>query len=307
MPSIMLLRLSGMPMNQSVFLKIILILSIVTIILFPLYTIFVQYPSFTRLLQENTMKEAVHLATRLSEILLAGRHELNSKALSASIEPQLRALEQDPHFIKINIYKPSGEIIYSTNANDIGTINSEEYFRGIVATGKSKAIHVDKGNTTLEQQIFSSDAVETYVPIMRENKIVGVFEVYYDISKEKQKLHSLISLSSGTLFVMASILLTAVLISTYKANKSIAAQKEVEEAKGKLIVELQAALAKVNKLSGLLPICASCKKIRDDKGYWNQIESYIREHSEAEFSHGICPECVKKLYPELHEKKFKKN
>jgi len=294
-------------MNQSVFLKIILILSIVTIILFPLYTIFVQYPSFTRLLQENTMKEAVHLATRLSEILLAGRHELNSKALSASIEPQLRALEQDPHFIKINIYRPSGEIIYSTNANDIGTINSEEYFRGIVATGKSKAIHVDKGNTTLEQQIFSSDAVETYVPIMRENKIVGVFEVYYDISKEKQKLHSLISLSSGTLFVMASILLTAVLISTYKANKSIAAQKEVEEAKGKLIVELQAALAKVNKLSGLLPICASCKKIRDDKGYWNQIESYIREHSEAEFSHGICPECVKKLYPELHEKKFKKN
>jgi len=294
-------------MNQSVFLKIILILSIVTIILFPLYTIFVQYPSFTRLLQENTMKEAVHLATRLSEILLAGRHELNSKALSASIEPQLRALEQDPHFIKINIYMPSGEIIYSTNANDIGTINSEEYFRGIVATGKSKAIHVDKGNTTLEQQIFSSDAVETYVPIMRENKIVGVFEVYYDISKEKQKLHSLISLSSGTLFVMASILLTAVLISTYKANKSIAAQKEVEEAKGKLIVELQAALAKVNKLSGLLPICASCKKIRDDKGYWNQIESYIREHSEAEFSHGICPECVKKLYPELHEKKFKKN
>ena len=294
-------------MNQSVFLKIILILSIVTIILFPLYTIFVQYPSFTRLLQENTMKEAVHLATRLSEILLAGRHELNSEALSASIEPQLRALEQDPHFIKINIYMPSGEIIYSTNANDIGTINSEEYFRGIVATGKSKAIHVDKGNTTLEQQIFSSDAVETYVPIMRENKIVGVFEVYYDISKEKQKLHSLISLSSGTLFVMASILLTAVLISTYKANKSIAAQKEVEEAKGKLIVELQAALAKVNKLSGLLPICASCKKIRDDKGYWNQIESYIREHSEAEFSHGICPECVKKLYPELHEKKFKKN
>ena len=303
----MLLRLSGMPMNQSVFLKIILILSIVTIILFPLYTIFVQYPSFTRLLQENTMKEAVHLATRLSEILLAGRHELNSKALSASIEPQLRALEQDPHFIKINIYKPSGEIIYSTNANDIGTINSEEYFRGIVATGKSKAIQVDRGSTTLEQQIFSSDAVETYVPIMRENKIVGVFEVYYDISKEKQKLHSLISLSSGTLFVMASILLTAVLISTYKANKSIAAQKEVEEAKGKLIVELQAALAKVNKLSGLLPICASCKKIRDDKGYWNQIESYIREHSEAEFSHGICPECVKKLYPELHEKKFKKN
>ena len=58
------------------------------------------------------------------------------------------------------------------------------------------------------------------------------------------------------------------------------------------------ALSEVKALSGLLPICASCKKIRDDKGYWNQIESYIRDHSEADFSHSICPDCAKKLYPE---------
>jgi hypothetical protein len=57
--------------------------------------------------------------------------------------------------------------------------------------------------------------------------------------------------------------------------------------------------AEVKTLRGLLPICASCKKIRDDEGYWNQIESYIGQHSEAQFSHSICPECAKKLYPEL--------
>jgi len=62
---------------------------------------------------------------------------------------------------------------------------------------------------------------------------------------------------------------------------------------------LRKALAEVKKLSGLLPICASCNKIRDDKGYWNQIEAYIRDHSEADFSHSICPECAKKLYPDL--------
>ena len=83
-------------------------------------------------------------------------------------------------------------------------------------------------------------------------------------------------------------------------NERIAAQKERE----KLITELQQALSKVKTLSGLLPICASCKKIRDDKGYWNQIESYIKDRSEAEFSHGICPECIKMLYPEVHEKKL---
>jgi PleD family two-component response regulator len=61
--------------------------------------------------------------------------------------------------------------------------------------------------------------------------------------------------------------------------------------------ELREALAKVKLLGGLLPICANCKKIRDDTGYWNQIEVYIRDHSEAVFSHGICPECTKVLYP----------
>ena len=65
--------------------------------------------------------------------------------------------------------------------------------------------------------------------------------------------------------------------------------------------ELQAALAKVKLLSGLLPICASCKKIRDDEGYWHQVEIFIRDHSDAEFSHGLCPNCIQGLYPELYD------
>jgi len=64
-----------------------------------------------------------------------------------------------------------------------------------------------------------------------------------------------------------------------------------------LLVEIQKGLSEVKLLSGLLPICASCKKIRDDKGYWKQMEAYISAHSEAQFTHGICPECAKRLYP----------
>ena len=72
------------------------------------------------------------------------------------------------------------------------------------------------------------------------------------------------------------------------------------------VEELQKALGEVKQLSGILPICASCKKIRDDAGYWKQIESYITSHSDAQFSHGICPECVKKLYPGLSGSVLKK-
>ncbi len=83
--------------------------------------------------------------------------------------------------------------------------------------------------------------------------------------------------------------------------RDISERKRAEEEREKLIGELKEALAKVKTMSGLIPICASCKKIRDDRGYWNQIEIYIRKHSEAEFSHGICPDCMKKLYPDYAE------
>jgi hypothetical protein len=73
-----------------------------------------------------------------------------------------------------------------------------------------------------------------------------------------------------------------------------------------LIVKLQDALAKIKTLRGLLPICASCKKIRDDKGYWSQIEVYVRDHSDAEFSHGLCPGCAQKYYDQLAHMKSNK-
>ena len=82
-------------------------------------------------------------------------------------------------------------------------------------------------------------------------------------------------------------------------KKNVIQRRKAEAEKEKLIVELEQTLSNVKQLSGLLPICAHCKKIRDDRGYWNQIESYIREHSEAEFSHSICQECAEKFYPDM--------
>ena len=79
--------------------------------------------------------------------------------------------------------------------------------------------------------------------------------------------------------------------------------RQLSEALGekeRLILDLEAALSKVRTLSGLLPICSSCKNIRDDQGYWTQMEAYISQHSEAEFSHSMCPPCAERLYPEAY-------
>ncbi|RPI05424.1 MAG: PAS domain S-box protein [Ignavibacteriae bacterium] len=79
----------------------------------------------------------------------------------------------------------------------------------------------------------------------------------------------------------------------------ITKRKHAEADREKLIGELQQAIVEVKTLRGLIPICSSCKKIRDDKGYWNILESYLVKHSDAQFTHGICPDCMAKLYPGL--------
>lgn len=81
--------------------------------------------------------------------------------------------------------------------------------------------------------------------------------------------------------------------------RDITNQKWLEEDKHKLLIKLQEALSQVKTLSGLLPICSVCKKIRDDQGYWQQVEGYIQSKTDAKFTHGVCPDCFPKLYPDF--------
>ena len=83
------------------------------------------------------------------------------------------------------------------------------------------------------------------------------------------------------------------------SEANLALEKDIIKRK-KIEAELREALVEVKALSGLLPICANCKQIRDDKGYWSSVEKYISTHSEAEFTHGICPDCLVKLYPSYY-------
>lgn len=82
-------------------------------------------------------------------------------------------------------------------------------------------------------------------------------------------------------------------------RQQIAEREKAEHEKEKLIKELEEKIIVIKKLGGLLPICASCHKIRDDQGYWNQLETYIQQHSEATFSHGVCPDCADEFYKKM--------
>ena len=104
----------------------------------------------------------------------------------------------------------------------------------------------------------------------------------------------------AALILIPALLLVALFVLHNRSlRREVAEREKTERELSQTVEKLSTALADVRRLSGLLPICASCKKIRDDQGYWQQLEEFISEHSEAEFSHGICPECAQKLYPQL--------
>lgn len=117
-------------------------------------------------------------------------------------------------------------------------------------------------------------------------------------------------LVSSLLFVCMAVFSALVLrlnlrlkTSSEEIKAEMARRQEVEREREVLLADLQDALAKVKTLRGMLPICANCKKIRNDEGYWEQVEGYIAKNSEARFTHGICPECAHALYPQLIDKK----
>jgi hypothetical protein len=93
--------------------------------------------------------------------------------------------------------------------------------------------------------------------------------------------------------------LTGLILGARNLQGHIQAQQRAEHDREHLIVQLREALASVKTLRGLIPICSSCKKVRDDQGYWTQLESYLKQHTDAEFSHSLCLDCMRRLYPDL--------
>lgn len=140
------------------------------------------------------------------------------------------------------------------------------------------------GRVTLELGIFGGDpaAREAFVTQLRSRGQVREMEIDFRRKSGERRVGLV---SSGTLTVNGEKLILA-------AVNDITEHRHLAEERERMIAELQRALADVRTLKGMLPICASCKRIRDDTGYWNQIEHYLQVHSQAEFTHGLCPDCA---------------
>ncbi|MDH3825797.1 MAG: sigma 54-interacting transcriptional regulator [Desulfobacterales bacterium] len=229
------------------FLKAMIGVSIVAVILLSVYAVFFLSPSFTGLITENTEAEAVRVATHLSKMVLDGTDldgmELTKKNLPDNIILELEKVAKDFELIKVKLFSPTGEVIYSSDTKDIGQINKKSYFHEVVARGRTYTNVVKKDSRSLEDQLMTRDNVETYVPVMKGDSFLGAFEIYFDITTTKKKLDRLVRQSHIFSLSIALALVIIMIFLSHKATKSIIAQasaktRDIEDGHQRLLTVL---------------------------------------------------------------------
>ena len=248
-------------------------------------------------------RDAMGIAVRVSQLMFEQQME-NLTSVDRNGVTEVR-LEQSkvtvidsyfrkylPNFniLKVKIYAPDKKIIFSTDPKIIGKTDSDNNRLKRALRGNTDS-HIEKKDKMLDltdETKFNVAVVETYVPIRVSNNIIGVFEIYTDVTRYTQDIARIVT---NTILRLAIILLIVFGCAYLVIKNLINVLKETQQQLADKVLELEGALSAVKQLEGIIPICSWCKKIRDDGKSWHQLEEYISHHSEAKFSHGVCPEC----------------
>ncbi|NTV12789.1 MAG: GGDEF domain-containing protein [Desulfobulbaceae bacterium] len=232
-------------MNNRTLLRLIISTSFLAIIILSCLGIFVLSPAYKRLIIKNTEVEAIKIAQHLQERLVV---EDNRARISPvpGFGPMVTKAARDFGLAKLKLFAADGKTIFSTTAEDIGTINRHDYFLNNVAHGEVFTKVVRKDEKSLEGQVYSVDVVETYVPIMDGEKFLGSFEIYFEVTENLQELQGLLNRSNGLLLLVTSGLFLAMLVISGKAMRNLTAQEQAER---KIIEQSQELQVRNNELS----------------------------------------------------------
>ncbi len=211
-------------------LRNLLILSLVIAVFFPGYEYLFVHPAYNDLLTKETENEAVRYASYMVRTLGLEDQFLTKDRLPDQLQEKLRPVSRDNRLLKLRIFSTQGEVIFSTLAEEVGTLNKSSYFRELVAVGQVYSKIVKKHQSTAEGAITEIDVVETYVPFMAGGNFGGAMEVYYDITASVSRVKQLSLHSMGTTLLMSLGFLLAIFVALYRAHMSLQERDKAEEA-----------------------------------------------------------------------------
>lgn len=210
------------------YLRNLLLLVLLVIACMPLYTLAVLHPAYHEQLIRETENEAARFATYLVRVLRIDGVRMERASLPPATVDYVKIFKDDRHLIKLRFFSPDGEIVFSSDASEIGKANSNDYFRNIVAKGEIFSKVVEKDGKTAEGVIAKRDVVETYVPFMADGHFGGAIEVYYDITERAATIKALTIRTTLILAALAGGFLAAMLLALNKAGNSIEERQRAE-------------------------------------------------------------------------------
>ncbi|WP_020675962.1 ATP-binding protein [Geopsychrobacter electrodiphilus] len=212
------------------FLRNILLIAILFATLFPLYDVFFIIPSYQDMLVQETERDAKRFARFLVVSNQPDLFHFTSEVIPEALARNIGQLREEGLLEKIRIFSSAGEIIFSTDKAEVGTLNKNKYFSELVAKGKTYSKVVHKESATAEGALSDRDVVETYIPVMRDDTFLGALEVYSDISIIQKSLFYITRKSLSMLVVASLGLLFMTLLVLFRARDSIAARDQSEAA-----------------------------------------------------------------------------
>jgi PAS domain S-box-containing protein len=237
------------------------------------------------------MKDKAKTKTQLINELEELRKRISEFEIS---EEELKKAKDALSIVFDAVDSTVGGIIIANNDGRITYVNPS-FLRMFEYTEKSQVIGKDAA------ELFRGEEIKTFSDVQAIVDLASGATEEFSVQTEDGRLFIVeVSCSNVTNSERT-------IVGKMASFVDITKHKQLDQEREQLIQRLQDALSKIKVLRGLIPICASCKSVRDDKGYWHKVEEYIRDHSDAQLTHGVCPTCAKKLYPELYESKSGKN
>ena len=215
-------------MLKSNLLRGIVVISLCSVLFLPAYTFYYLYPAFERIITERTEEEAERFASHMAHMFFTSDEDMTRDSITPMLRQGVDGIAKDMQILKVKVFSPAGEIIYSTDPRETGEIKSRKYFRDVVAKGRTYTQVIRKSSPSLEGQVMTRDIVQTYVSLMKGDHFIGAFELYYDITEIRDSFKALVSRSSLIVFGVAIGLLISVIIGAVNAHRSIRARDAAE-------------------------------------------------------------------------------
>jgi diguanylate cyclase (GGDEF)-like protein/PAS domain S-box-containing protein len=256
-------------------LRNVLLAALAAATIFPLYIQFYSYPHFTELLLRFTEDDAARVAHHLSASLSRQGGALSRATLPPSFGADVRQVQIDFHLEKLKVFAPDGEVIFSTDPAEIGTLNTSDYFHRQVAGGLAYSKTVRKAALTAEGRQATADVVESYVPLLHADRFIGAFEIYFDITARRASLDSLLSKSASITYGVAGLLFIAVLVTLTVAARA-------ERTRANALTALRQSEERLHNMAASAQDAIVGMDVQGRIAFWNHAAERIFGFSAAE-------------------------